>query len=740
VSYPKIIYTETDEAPMLATYSLYPILKAFSKHCNIDIIKEDISLSGRIISSFPENLSENQKIKDSLKELGELVHLKNTNIIKLPNISASIPQLQDAIQELQNKNYDIPNYPVDPKSEKDKKIKNKYDKIIGSAVNPVLREGNSDRRVAKAVKNYAKNHPHKIGPWSNESKTHVSHMQEYDFYGNEKSIISEEHCKFKIEFTSDKGIKTILKDSINIEEKEVVDISIMNMQSLKNFFQKNIQDAKERNLLLSLHLKATMMKISDPIIFGCAVETYYESIFIKYKDLFSKLNINPNNGISEVYNKIRNLDSSKELEIKKNILEIYKNNPKLAMVDSDNGITNLHVPNDIIIDASMPALIRNSGKMWGEDGLEYDTKALIPDRSYASIYQEVINFCKKHGSFDPTTMGSVSNIGLMAKKAEEYGSHDNTFQIKDNGTIRVIKNNNEIIFENKVNTKDIWRMCQTKNIAIENWIEISKERADSNKNEVIFWLDQNRAHDNNLIKILQKNLESTNLKNNNIKIMSPRDAMIYSLHTIKKGNDIVASTGNVLRDYLTDLFPILELGTSAKMLSIIPLLSGGFLYETGAGGSAPKHVQQFVKENHLRWDSLGEILALEVCFENIAQKSNDSKIKVFAEAISKANIKFLKENKSPSRKVNEIDNRGSHFYFTMYLSKELSTQNKDLNIKKIFQKVSTDLEKNEDIINKELTSIQGNKININGYFKPDPDLISKEMRPSKTLNSIIENI
>jgi len=507
VSHQKIIYTETDEAPMLATYSLYPIIKAFSKYCNIDIVKEDISLSGRIISSFPEKLSEKQKIKDSLKELGELVHLKDTNIIKLPNISASIPQLQEAIKELQDKNYDIPDYPIKVESEKEKKIKNKYDKIIGSAVNPVLREGNSDRRVAPAVKNYAKKNPHKVGPWSTESKTHVSNMSHSDFFENEKSIVSKENSELKIEFLSNKGEKIILRNSISIEEKEIIDVSIMDMKALKEFFKKNIEDAKKENILLSLHLKATMMKISDPIIFGCAVETYYEELFKKHKDIFSELNINPNNGISDIYNKIKHLKKDKSSEIKEDISNIYKNNPKLAMVDSDNGITNLHMPNDIIIDASMPALIRNSGKMWGEDGLEYDTKALIPDRSYAPIYQEIIKFCKENGSFDPISMGSVSNIGLMAKKAEEYGSHDNTFQIKEDGFIKVIKKDNEVIFENKVNKDDIWRMCQTKNIAIENWIQISKERAKNNSDKVIFWLDENRAHDNNLIKIVEENLK-----------------------------------------------------------------------------------------------------------------------------------------------------------------------------------------------------------------------------------------
>lgn len=734
---PTIIYTETDEAPMLATYSLFPVIKAFTKHCDLNVIKEDISLGARIIANFPEKLTPEQRLKDSLVELGDIVKTPEANVIKLPNVSASVPQLQDAIKELQEKNFDIPDYPVELSSDESKIILEKYNKVIGSAVNPVLREGNSDRRVAKAVKEYAKKHPHKVGPWSKDSKTHVSHMECGDFYENEKSKIVGKDCLAKIEFTSNGGKKVIHRENIKIQKNDIIDVSTMSMKELERFFELNIAEAKKQDILLSLHLKATMMKVSDPIIFGCAVKTYYKDVFNKHAQTFSKLGINTNNGISDVYDKIKSLPQDLQDQVKKDLSDVYTNNPGLAMVDSDKGITNLHVPNDIIIDASMPVVVRDSGKMWDKDGSLNDTKALIPDRSYAGIYKEIIEFCKINGSFDPKTMGNVSNLGLMAKKAEEYGSHDNTFQATDDGIVRVISGN-DIIFENKINKDDIWRMCQTKDIAVQNWIELAKDRSKSdNQVSVVFWLDRNRGHDSNIISLIEENLAKDPNKYD-LQIMSPVDAMNFSLKEIKKGKDTVAATGNVLRDYLTDLFPILELGTSAKMLSIVPLLRGGYLYETGAGGSAPKHVQQFVKENHLRWDSLGEFLALEICFENLAKKTGDKKIDIFSKALTKANIKFLDQNKSPSRKVNEIDNRGSHFYFSSYWADELAEQSEDLSIQDKFQHISRDLKENEDVIIQELISVQGEKIDIEGYYRPNIELISKKMRASETFNRIID--
>lgn len=734
----KIIYTLTDEAPALATYSLLPIVQAFTKSANIEVATKDISLAGRILAQFPDVLPKDKQVEDALTELGKLALKPEANIIKLPNISASVPQLKAAIAELQSQGFDIPNYPEEPKSEQERDIASRYSKVLGSAVNPVLREGNSDRRVATPVKQFAKDNPHRMGEWSSDSKTHVSSMTEGDFFSNEKSHVCESASEVKIEFTSTNGDSKILKDGLKLEAGEVIDSSVMSYSSLKEYFEKEISDAKSKNLLLSLHMKATMMKVSDPYIFGAGVEVYFKDVFEKYTELFEELGVDTRNGLGDVYKKISGHE--KESEIKAALEKSYETRPKLAMVDSDKGITNLHVPSDVIIDASMPAAIKSSGKMWGADGELHDTKALIPDRSYAGIYQKTIEFCQKHGAFDVKTMGNVSNVGLMAKKAEEYGSHDKTFIMEDSGKVVVSTIDGKNIFEHEVGKGDIWRMCQTKDAPVKDWVGLAVRRAKATGNPAIFWLNKERAHDASLISKVEKYLPEFDTEGLEIKILSPVEATEYTLDRVKAGKDTISVTGNVLRDYLTDLFPILELGTSAKMLSIVPLLNGGGLFETGAGGSAPKHVQQFVEENHLRWDSLGEFLALGVSIEDLAEKNNNSKAKVLAEALDKANGMFLKNNKSPSRKVGEIDNRGSHFYLAKYWAEALATQTEDQELAAKFSRVASKFEQNEEKIMNELNNAQGSKVEIGGYYHPDSDLVSKAMRPSDTLNSILSEI
>ena len=736
----KIIYTKTDEAPLLATYSLLPIIKAFTEAANIKVETRDISLAARIICTFPENLNQEQKITDDLKELGDLVKNPVANIIKLPNISASIPQLKAAISELQKQGYLIPNYPDDPKNDNETNIKIKYSKILGSAVNPVLREGNSDRRVAEAVKEFAKNHPHKMGAWKNTSKTNVAHMQDGDFYSSEKSLAINEPVTLKIKLINNDDEHLLLKDEIKIQANEIIDMASMNASKLKAFFTEEIKSSKEKNILLSLHLKATMMKVSDPIIFGHAVTTFYAVCFKKYAQLFKDIGVDAKNGIGDVYSKIRGLPDNQRIEIEKELSDTYKNQPSLAMVDSDKGITNLHVPSNVIIDASMPAAIRSSGQMWGPDGKLHDTNALIPDRCYATIYQEVINFCREHGAFDVTTMGSVSNIGLMAQKAEEYGSHDKTFEIPSSGLIRVSNENGLTLSEHIVNKGDIWRMCQTKDAPIKNWIKLAIERARLTESPTIFWLDKNRAHDNLLIKKVTEYLAKEDIKGLDISILSPQEAMKKTLSIIHSGKNVISVTGNVLRDYLTDLFPILELGTSAKMLSIVPLLSGGGLYETGAGGSAPKHVAQFIQEGHLRWDSLGEFLAIMVSIEELAKKTQNKKAAIIANALEQANSMFLENNKSPSRKVGETDNRHSHFYLSMYWSKALAEQSADKDLQEIFIKLYETLVSSEEKIKKELSNTQGKSIDLGGYYHPDEQLLIKAMRPSLLFNAAIDSL
>ena len=732
----RIIYTKTDEAPALATYSLLPIIKMFSKQANIDIGIRDISLAGRIISSFPESLADQQKINDDLSELGELVKNSDSNIIKLPNISASIPQLKSAITELQSQGYNIPSYPEKINNQKEKEIHKKYQKILGSAVNPVLREGNSDRRVASAVKNYAKNNPHPMGDWSSDSKTSVAHMDDGDFFSSEKSKLLKKSNKLKIILKDVNGKISTLKELIETDSNEIIDAAKIDINKLITFFKQEFKVAKNQNVLLSLHLKATMMKVSDPIIFGHAVKTFFSDVFESHKDIIQKYEVNERNGIGDLYDKLDKFPPDEKLLIEKDIKRIYKNQPSLAMVDSDKGITNLHVPSNVIIDASMPAAIRSSGKMWGPDGKLRDTRALIPDRCYARIYQEIINFCKKNGAFDVTTMGNVSNVGLMAKKAQEYGSHDKTFEIPFDGTVEVINQNGEVLINHTVKKGDIWRMCQTKDKSIQNWVELAIERAEITKSDTIFWLDPERSHDKLLITIVDTILSQRNI-NSNIQIMAPHDAMQKTLDIIHSGKDVISVTGNVLRDYLTDLFPILELGTSAKMLSIVPLLSGGGLYETGAGGSAPKHVEQFLKEGHLRWDSLGEFLAIKVSLEDLARKTNNQEAGILAKTMDMANSMILDNNKSPSRKVGEPDNRHSHFYLALFWAKAISEQTIDLKLQKIFSEVYLQLSDNEHKINKELSSNQGEEIHIGGYYNPDKNLTESAMRPSETLNNII---
>lgn len=735
-----IKYTKTDEAPFLATHSLLPIVKAFCSQAGIEIETKDISLAGRIIAHLSEHLKPDQKTFDALAELGELAKTAEANIIKLPNISASIPQLKAAIKELQSKGFALPDFPEEPKNAEEEKVKTLYSKVLGSAVNPVLREGNSDRRVANAVKQYAKENPHKLGAWDSDSKTHVAHMTEGDFYSSEKSYVCPKDMDVKIEFIDENQQPQTLKASVSLLAGEVIDASLMNRKALCAFFKKEISEAKEQDVLLSLHLKATMMKISDPIIFGHAVTEYFKDVFDRYAETFKKIGVDPRNGLGDLINKVKNLPEAKQTEIFAAIERQYETRPRLAMVDSNKGITNLHVPSDVIIDASMPAAIKTSGKMWGADGKAYDTKAMIPDRCYAGIYAATINFCKENGAFDVTTMGSVSNVGLMAKKAEEYGSHDKTFEIPGNGSIRVVSNSDEVIFEHKVEMGDIWRMCQTKDIAIKDWVKLAVTRARLSQTPAVFWLDEKRAHDKNLIDKVNTYLKDHDTSGLEIKILAPVEAMTYTLKRVQGGKDTISVTGNVLRDYLTDLFPILELGTSAKMLSIVPLLAGGGLFETGAGGSAPKHVQQFVEENYLRWDSLGEFLALGVSLEDIAVKNNNNKAKVLADALDVANGKILNNNKSPARKLGEIDNRGSHFYLAMYWAQALADQNEDKELKEIFTKVSASLTENEAKILEELNTVQGKPVDIDGYYFADEEKVTQAMRPSPFFNQIIDQI
>ena len=736
----KIIYTITDEAPALATYSLLPIIEAYTKAAGVNVETKDISLASRIIANFPDNLSEDQKEPDALSELGELAKTPEANIIKLPNISASIPQLQAAIAELQSKGYDIPNYPEEANSDSEKELKARFAKVLGSAVNPVLREGNSDRRAPGAVKQYAKNNPHSMGVWSSDSKTHVASMADNDFYGSEKSVTTNAATQVKIEFASAAGSTTELKPFFDLEEGEVIDASVMSINTLKDFVAKEIADAKEQGILFSLHMKATMMKVSDPIIFGAVVQVFYKEVFDKFGDVLNEIGVDTNNGIGDLYAKLDKLPADKKDEILAAIDNVYANSPDLAMVNSDKGITNLHVPSDVIIDASMPAMIRTSGQMWNKEGKLQDTKAVIPDRSYAGVYQATIDFCKKHGAFDPTTMGSVANVGLMAKKAEEYGSHDKTFQLSEDGTVKVVDSNGKVLIEQSVKAGDVFRMCQAKDAPIQDWVKLAVKRAKATGTPAVFWLDKNRAHDAELIKKVNAYLPDHDTNGLEIHIMSPVEATEFSLERIKEGKDTISVTGNVLRDYLTDLFPILELGTSAKMLSIVPLMKGGGLFETGAGGSAPKHVQQFVEESHLRWDSLGEFLATAVSLEHLADTYSNDKAKVLSETLDAATAKFLLNDKSPSRKVNELDNRGSHFYLALYWAEALAGQDKDADLKALFSGLAEKLSANETKIVSELNDCQGGPANIGGYYKPDADLTSKAMRPSATLNEAIASL
>lgn len=733
----KIIYTITDEAPMLATHSFLPIVQAFTRAADVQVETRDISLAGRIIANFPENLTDEQKQSDDLAELGELAKTPEANIIKLPNISASIPQLKAAITELQSQGYDLPDYPDEPKNDAERAIRDRYAKVLGSAVNPVLREGNSDRRVAGPVKQYAKNNPHSMGAWSSDSQSRVAHMEDGDFYSSEQSAVIESAGDVRIELTDDAGNVSVLKESVPVLDGEVIDAAVMSGSALREFFARSTDAARDAGVLLSLHLKATMMKISDPIMFGHAVKVYYKDVFEKHATLFDQIGVDANNGIGDVYARIADLPADQKAEIEADLAAVYEHRPPLAMVNSDKGITNLHVPSDIIIDASMPAALRSSGKMWGPDGELADTHAMIPDRCYAGIYQAVFDDCRANGAFDVTTMGNVCNVGLMAKKAEEYGSHDKTFEIAASGTMRVVDAAGNTLLEHAVESGDIWRMCQTKDVAIRDWVRLAVVRARATGSVAIFWLDEKRAHDATLIGKTTEYLKEHDTDGLDIRILAPADAMRATLERVRAGEDTISVTGNVLRDYLTDLFPILELGTSAKMLSIVPLLAGGGLYETGAGGSAPKHVQQFVGEGHLRWDSLGEFLALAVSIEDLAGKSGNARAGVLASTLDQANAKFLENNKSPSRKVNELDNRGSHYYLARYWAEALAAQDDDADLATVFGPVAAALADNEDTIIDELNAAQGAAIDIGGYYHPDEGKTAAAMRPSETLNSTL---
>ncbi|MBJ6879201.1 NADP-dependent isocitrate dehydrogenase [Vibrio cholerae] len=735
---PTIIYTITDEAPALATYSLLPIIQSFTASSGINVETRDISLAGRILANFPEHLTEEQRISDALTELGELAKTPEANIIKLPNISASVPQLKAAIKELQDKGYALPNYPEEPSSYEEEAIKATYDKIKGSAVNPVLREGNSDRRAPASVKNYAKKNPHSMGAWSKDSKSHVASMSDKDFFGSEKSMTVSGATKVAIEFVGKEGAVKVLKKPFALQDKEIIDTSVMSKKALIAFFEKEIADAKAQDVLFSLHMKATMMKVSDPVIFGHAVKVYYKAVFDKYGQLFDQLGVDVNNGLGDVYAKIQSLPEAQRAEIEAAIQAVYATQPALAMVDSDRGITNLHVPSDLIVDASMPAMIRTSGQMWGPDGKQKDTKATIPDRCYAGVYQTVIDFCKQHGAFDPTTMGSVPNVGLMAQKAEEYGSHDKTFILDAEGVVRVIDEAGKVLLEQSVEAGDIFRMCQVKDAPIQDWVKLAVTRARASNTPAVFWLDPARAHDAELIKKVNQYLPNHDTSGLEIKILSPVEATQYSLVRMKAGQDTISVTGNVLRDYLTDLFPILELGTSAKMLSIVPLMNGGGLFETGAGGSAPKHVQQVQKENHLRWDSLGEFLALAASLEHLSVVTGNRKAQVLADALDKATGKFLDMNKSPSRRVGEIDNRGSHFYLATYWAQALAEQTADADLAAEFAPIAKALEEKEAQIVAELNGAQGKPGDLGGYYAPEFAKVAPLMRPSSTFNAIID--
>ncbi|MBT0664423.1 NADP-dependent isocitrate dehydrogenase [Geobacter pelophilus] len=736
----KIIWSKIDEAPALATYSLLPIVNAFTKAAGVVVETRDISVAGRIIANFPDYLTPEQRMPDYLAELGELTQKPEANIIKLPNVSASIPQLKAAIKELQEQGYKLPDYPEEPKTDAEKELHARYAKCLGSAVNPVLREGNSDRRSARAVKEYAKKHPHKMGAWAADSKTHVSHMTAGDFYHSEKSVTMEKAGNVKIEFVDQAGNVKVLKDKLALQAGEVLDGAFMSAKALRTFIAEQIADAKAKGVLFSVHLKATMMKISDPIMFGHFVSVFYKDVFEKHAATFKELGVNPDLGMGDLYLKIAKLPEAKKAEIEADIQEVYKKQPPLAMVDSDKGITNLHASNDIIIDASMPVVIRDSGGMWGPDGKLHDVKCVIPDTSYSEWYQECIDFCKKNGQFDPTTMGSVSNVGLMAQKAEEYGSHDKTFKVPANGTMRVVDEAGNVLIQHAVEEGDIWRGCQAKDLPIQDWVKLAVRRARATGAPAVFWLDKNRAHDAQMILKVNKYLKDHDINGLEIHIMSPVEAMKFTLPRAKAGLDTITVTGNALRDYLTDLFPILELGTSAKMLSIVPLLAGGGLFETGAGGSAPKHVQQFVQEGYLRWDSLGEFLALAVSLEHLAATFKNEKAQLLADTLDQANTKFLDNNKNPARKVGQIDNRGSHFYLAMYWAEALAAQTKDPELAARFAKVAKQLQENEEKINAELIGAQGKPQDIGGYYQPDPAKTEKAMRPSATLNAIIDAI
>ena len=736
----KIIYTKIDEAPALATYSLLPILNAFAKGTGIDFEPKDISLAGRIIANFPDNLTPAQKIPDYLAELGDLALTPEANIIKLPNISASIPQLKAAIKELQDQGYKIPDYPEAPVNDAEKELQTRFAKVLGSAVNPVLREGNSDRRAPLSVKNFAKKHPHKMGAWSSDSKSHVASMTAGDFYGSEQSVTLDKAATVKIEFVGSDGKSVVLKDKTPLLPGEIIDTSVMNVRSLRRFYADQIQDAKESGLLLSLHLKATMMKVSDPVMFGHAVTVYYKDVFEKHAVVIKELGVNVNNGLGDLYAKIQKLPESQRAVIEADINAVYATQPSLAMVDSDKGITNLHVPNDIIVDASMPVVVRDSGKMWGADGKLHDTKAMIPDRCYATMYQAIIEDCKKHGAFDPATIGSVPNVGLMAQQAEEYGSHNKTFIASGTGTIRVVDDAGKTLLEQKVEDGDIFRMCQAKDAPVRDWVKLAVNRARITGAPAIFWLDSNRAHDAQIIKKVNQYLGDHDTAGLDIRILTPVEAMRFSLDRIRAGKDTISVTGNVLRDYLTDLFPIIELGTSAKMLSVVPLMNGGGLFETGAGGSAPKHVQQFQKEGYLRWDSLGEFSAIAASLEHIAEAFSNDKAKVLAETLDQAIGKFLDNDKSPARKVGQIDNRGSHFYLALYWAQALAQQTSDQELQARFASLAKQLGDNEAKINEELIAAQGKPVDMGGYYHVDEVLTTKAMRPSATLNAIIDSL
>ena len=736
----KIIYTKTDEAPMLATFSLLPIINSFVSKANIEFESKDISLAARVLAAFPEFLDNDQIIDDSLAELGELVNLPEANIIKLPNISASVPQLISTISELQEQGFNVPSYFHNPSNNQEREINLRYNKIKGSAVNPVLREGNSDRRAPKAVKNYAKVNPHLMGAWNSDSKTHIATMKSGDFHHNEKSVCVDHSTNVKIQHFSNDGNITLLKENISLLENEIIDASVMSKKKLISFLEKEIKEAKETGILLSLHLKATMMKVSDPIIFGHVVSIFFSDLVVKHKNILSELGVDFKNGFGDLVEKINSLSKDKKSEIQSDIKQVFEDNANLAMVNSDKGITNLHVPSDVIIDASLPAMIRTSGQMWNSDNKTEDTKAIIPDSSYASVYSATIDFCKKYGAFDPTTMGTVPNVGLMAQKAEEYGSHDKTFEIESNGVVKVIDSNDNVLIQHSVDEGDIWRMCQTKDLPIQDWVKLAVNRAKATNWPAIFWLNEKRAHDFEIIKKVNKYLNQHDTKGLDIKILSPHDATLFTLDRVRNGENTISVTGNVLRDYLTDLFPILELGTSAKMLSIVPLMNGGGLFETGAGGSAPKHIQQFISEGHLRWDSLGEFMAIVVSLEHLAQVNNNPKAKILANTLDIAIENLLKRGKSPKRKVGELDNRGSHFYLAMYWADELAEQEIDLDFKSTFENVAKEMRDNEIKILEELNYSQGISNDIKGYYNPSSELLFSLMRPSKIFNNIIDNL